>query len=370
MNRFASCLCAGALLALGACDEVPETTGGGGQGGDGGGGGGDPFASGEPLDVDSNAGRAYVDLDTVAIVAESDAWDVVIDGREVYTNGGVSGSGKGAAFPIDAPVFADDTVPADVPFLIEDQSGGPFVDWYVYDGGTHQVYSRYHVFGVRRGEELYKVQILSFYGEVEGAPVPAVYQLRSARVTDAGVEETVLHVNVDGTAGGAGPEPSEPSGCLRLATDERFMLTPEEAKSSSDWDLCFRRDAVLLNGGTGGAVGIDAVDLQASESAGETLADVMDLTPESELPAFDAVAYTDLTDASLSYRTDGVVTAFTDKWIEPGSNPLEPGMLAFLVAGADGETPFFVAFEKLTGATAESPGIVTMRIKAIGGSLP
>jgi hypothetical protein len=45
-------------------------------------------------------------------------------------------------------------------------------------------------------------------------------------------------------------------------------------------------------------------------------------------------------------------------------------LLAFLVAGSDGETPFFVSFEEFDGATATSAGKVTLRIKAIGGSLP
>lgn len=354
------------LAALG-CEESPDTTGGGGGQG---GAGSDPFASGTALEVDASSGRTYVDLDTVSIVAQDEPWDIALEGRDVFTHGGASGAGNGAAFPIDAEVFADDTVPTDVPFLIEDQSGGPFIDWYVYDGGTHLVYSRYHVFGVRRADELYKVQILSFYGEVEGAPVPAIYQVRSARVRETGVDPMTLHANIDGTAGGPAPSESTPSGCVRLATDERFSFTPEQARSSDAWDLCFRRDAILLNGGTGGALGVDAVDAQVSETPSESLAEVMERTNESELARFEAVDYVTLTAPALTYRTDGIVTAFTDTWIEPGSSPLAPRHLAFLVAGSDGETPFFVAFESFTGATSTAVGTVGLRIKSIGGSLP
>lgn len=357
------------LTLCAACDEVPDGPGGGGAGG--GQGGGDPFESGTLLQVPVEDARVYVDLDAVAIVSESDPWDLAFEGAEVFTNGGASGPGSGACFgPNEASAFREDTVPADIPFLIDDVSGGPFLDWYAYDGSTHQVYSRYHVFGVERGEERYKLQILSFYGEVEGAPVPAIYQLRSARVTDAGVEETVLHADIDGTAGGPDPAASEKSGCIRLSTGARFQLTPGEAQASNDWDLCFRRDGVSLNGGTGGPVGVRAVDLKAAASAGETLADVMELTADSELAAFDAVDLAKLTDPALNYRTDGIVTAFTDKWLEPGADPLAPAAFAWLVAGSDGETPFFVGFESFEGATSEKVGRIALRVKAIGGSLP
>lgn len=352
-----------------ACEEVPDTTGGGGQGG--GQGGGDPFESGTLLEVPVEDARVYVDLDTVAIVSESDAWDLAFQGAEVFTNGGASGAGEGACFgPNEASAFREDKVPSDIPFLIDDQSGGPFLDWYVYDGSAHQVYSRYHVFGVERGDELYKVQVLSFYGEVEGAPVPAIYQVRSARVTEAGVEQTIEHADIDGTAGGPDPAPTEKSGCLRLSNDARFALTPAEAAASNDWDLCFRRDGISLNGGTGGPVGVRAVDLMAAASAGETLAEVMELSPESELAAFDAVDYAALTDPALNYRADGIVTAFTDKWLEPGADPLAPAAFSWLVAGSDGETPFFVGFESFSGATSDSVGTIALRVKALGGSLP
>jgi hypothetical protein len=356
-----------AVLALVACEEVPDTTGGGGQGGEG---GGDPFAGMETLDVPVGSERVHVDLDTLALVGEGDAWDLAFEGVDVFTNSGPSGPGEGAAFPVDLVELAKDTVPPDVPFLIQDESGGPFFDWYVYDGSTHLVYSRFHVFGVRRGQELYKVQILSFYGEVEGAPVPAIYQLRSARLTQDGAEETLSHADVDGTSGGPDPDPSVPSECLRLSTGARLMLTPGEALESTEWDLCFRRDVISLNGGTSGTAGVTAVDLMIEDSAEESLDEVMERTAASELAVFEDATFADLSDSALSYRSDGVITAFTDIWIERGSDPLAPNDVAWLVAGADGETPFFVGFEAFDGSTASSVGAIKLRAKAIGGTLP
>ena len=95
-----------------------------------------------------------------------------------------------------------------------------------------------------------------------------------------------------------------------------------------------------------------------------------DRTAASELAAFDAVDYATLTAPGLAWRGDGVVSALSGKWLEAGKNPLEPARASWLVAGSDGETPFFVAFDGFTGATATSLGTIQLRVKKIGGSLP
>ena len=74
----------------------------------------------------------------------------------------------------------------DVPFLVADTAGGTFLGWYAYDGGTHTLYSRYHVYALRSGDQLYKLQLLGYYGDVAGAPVSALYQLRYAAVNTDG----------------------------------------------------------------------------------------------------------------------------------------------------------------------------------------
>jgi hypothetical protein len=361
--------------ALG-CDEIPNddaagrSSPGGGAPSGAGGSGGSPFEKGTLLEVPSEPGPVYVDLDAPAVVTASDAWELEIDNLDVFTNGGASGSGSSKAFgPLDAVQFIADGVPSDIPFMIEDEPGGAFFDWYEYDGGTHALYSRYHVIGVRRGEELFKVQVLGYYGEVEGAPISALYQLRTARVTAQGVEATTLWENVDGTAGG-GATDADPSGCIVLSTGARLALTPAEAAASSEWDLCFRRDSISVNGEEGGPGGVEAVNLQAAALATETLEEVKDRTAASELAAFEGVDHAVLTTPGLAWRGDGVVSAFSGKWLEPGKSPLEPVRATWLVAGSDGETPFFVAFDGFTGSTASSVGTIQLRVKRIGGSLP
>lgn len=379
------------LLACGGagslgCEEIPADAGSGGAGGagaagaSGGGGAGagtgtetgeeDPFAGGKVVDVEVPAsGRVHVDLDTESVVEAGAEWDLAFDGQDVFTNGGVSGGGEGAAFgPFVPAAFLGDEVP-EHPFLIEDEAGGAFLDWFAYDGATHSLYSRFHVYGVRRGEDVFKVQVLGFYGEVAGAPVSAVYSMRVARVTKAGVEATVVIEGVDATAGGVAGTEADPSGCVVLATGETLALTPEEAAKSEAWDLCFRRAGVSVNGGIGGPGGVEAVDLDREATEGETLEGVMKLTAASELGRFDAVTGVELSDAALPWHGDRIVSAFSDHWIEAGSSPIAPAKATWLVAAADGVTPFFVAFESFTGATEDHPGTVRVRVKKIGGGL-
>ncbi len=363
------------LLGAAACDEIPDSeTGGGGAGAGSGassGAGGDPFVDGTIVDVPTEPGPAFVDLDGGAIVDEAAAWELELDGLNVLTNGGASGTGSAKAFgPLDDVVFLGDAVPSDVPFLVTDQPGGAFLEWYAYDGTDHTLYSRYHVVGVRRGADTYKVQILGYYGEVQGAPVGGLYQMRSARVTPSGVEATVLWENIDGTAGGTGPTEEDPRGCVVLATGERLLLTPAEAAARDDWDLCFRRDKISVNGGDGGPGAVEGVDLQAGATAGESLEEVMQRTATSELATFDAVDDAALSVPALNWAGDGIVSAFTGEWIDRSVDPPVPVRATWLVAGADGETPFFVAFESFIGATATSAGTVRLRVKKLTGSLP
>lgn len=362
-----------ACAALG-CEEVAgdASGGGGGAGGAGGAaaGGGGPFEGGTPVEVAvPDTGKVYVDLDTAAVVDEGVDWDLAFEGQDVFTNGGASGEGQGAAIgPYDPPVFLESEVP-EHPFLIEDEAGGAFFDWYAYDGTVHALYSRHHVYGVRRGDALFKAQILGYYGEVAGAPASAIYSLRVARVTASGAEAAVTLEGIDATAGGVSGTEADPSACLILATGETFPLTLAEAAGSKEWDLCFRRSSISVNGGLGGPGGVEAVDLDRDATASETLEEVMARTAESELARFEAVTFAQLSDAKLPWRGDRIVSAFSDRWILPGSSPLAPESFTWLVAGADGTTPFFVAFESFVGATDTHPGTVRLRVKRIGGSL-
>jgi hypothetical protein len=324
----------------------------------------------DSLSVEVTATRTtYVDLAVPEVVTVSDprtslAWDLAFNGYDVLTNGGLSGPGAGWAFgPLPVSFFAFPDEPIEAPFRILDGAGGTFLGWYAYDGTTHSVYSRYHVYGLRSRGKFYKLQLLGYYGDVEGAPVSALYQLRYAEVTADGVGETAEIVDLNGTLDGAAPGPDVPGGCLELESGTTTQLSPNEAAESRDWDICFRREAISVNGGIGGPGDVTGIDLDAPFTEIETLSKVKARTAESERARFDAVDYETLTAPELEYRGDFVTSAFTGKWVELSLAPPAPKpSVAFLVTGADGTSHYLIAFNGFDGADAEAPGSVRLGV--------
>ena len=233
---------------------------------------------GDPLAVPvPGAGRVFVQLDPLAIVtpagdgSSTTGWDLAFEGLGAYTNSGPSGVGSGGAFgPLDVATFLDDGLPP-IPFILQDATGGAFVGWYFYEGTSHALWSRYHVYGIRDGERLWKVQILGYYGDSNGAPVSALYQLRYAEVSADSVGATQTVTKLDGSSGGLSESEDATSACLDLGTGAVTTLTLKAAHASSAWHLCFRRDKISVNGELGGPRGVTAVDLDADATASETI---------------------------------------------------------------------------------------------------
>ncbi|HEX5098092.1 MAG TPA: HmuY family protein [Polyangiaceae bacterium] len=299
---------------------------------------------------------------TVANPKSTTDWDLAFVGYDVLTNGGISGSAAGAAFgPLDVSVFAFPDEPVDVPFWIVDAAGGVFWRWYAYDGSSHALYSRYHVYGLRSADKLYKLQILGYYGDVQGAPVSALYKLRYAEVTPDGSGETQEVTDLDATLDGKDPGPDVRGGCLTLADGRTSALTPNEAKQSLAWDICFQRESISVNGELGGPGDVTGVDLQADDTDEEALALVKKRTAASEAPRFDGTDQAALD--ALEFHGDGVTSAFTGKWAELGEDPPvpKPGT-AFIVRAADGKSRYLVAVDSFAGATRDTPGTVTLTV--------
>ena len=100
-------------------------------------------------------------------------------------------------------------------------------------------------------------------------------------------------------------------------------------------------------------------------AAGESLEALRESSDESELPRFDAVTEQALGDQALAFHGDVVVSAFTDRWLVPTADPKEPTPGVWLVLGADGDSRFLLTFERFSGATAESPGTIELRVKSV-----
>lgn len=324
---------------------------------------------GEALSIEVTENETtFVDLGAARVAegatTETADWDLAFRGWEVFTNSGPSGPGAGSGFgPTDELDFLFETAP-EVPFMREDRSGGAFLDWYDYDGANHQVWSRYHVYGIRSGGALFKVQILGYYGEQFGAPVSAIYRLRYAEVTADGTGPVEDIADIDGTAGYPDVSDAAESTCIALGRGELLKLTPAAALASSDWDLCFRRDTISVNGEIGGPGGVAAVNLDAASILLELIDDVKERTPESEMERFEAVDFERLSDPGLNYRGDRVVSVFGDRWFDGEGESSTPTDGAWLVQGADGEHQYLVVFREIEG-TERAAGKIEMRIRSV-----
>lgn len=257
----------------------------------------------------SSSGRTFVSYKEPAIVTPmgdgsmDSSWDIAFEKYDIFTNSGVSGPGDGGAF-------------------------GPL--------------------------------------EMQGAPIAAIYRLRWAEVTSSGAGPTQELVDIDGTAGGSQPADDVPSECLDLGSGARVFHTPASALATKDWHLCFRRATISVNGEPGGPRGVTAVDLHAGETKNETLAILRERTADTELARFDAVGHSELMAANLVWRGDRVISAFSEYWVESGTNPKAPADFSWLTMAADGVTRYLLVFDRFEGATEESPGKVVLRIRPEG----
>jgi hypothetical protein len=183
-------------------------------------------------------------------------WDLSLKGYALQTNSGPSGPGKGGAYgPITAQSFDQITSAAVVPHPSAwraDRIASPFDGWYLYNKcpeGMHTLASRHHVYGVEVGGKRYKLQILSYYGLVMGAPQSGRFTLRYAEVsTEPGGLPARLE-DLDASAKAV---------YIDLASGAAVALSEAEAKTSMAWDVGFRKSEMFVNGGLAGPKGCAA----------------------------------------------------------------------------------------------------------------
>lgn len=125
--------------------------------------------------IPEGGGSVYYDYESLALVPSSGAWDLRVGYDpgtrllSMYTNGGLSGSGSGGAFPLgtDPDSFTNGADMSQIPFYFTDSAGGIFIDsiWYAYNltGNDHQLWPNYRVYLIQSQGEVFKVQILSYY---------------------------------------------------------------------------------------------------------------------------------------------------------------------------------------------------------------
>jgi len=110
--------------------------------------------------------------------ANSSDWDIWFDGFDVKINGGASGPGEAGLYPmyLEEPdmLFEDITsAPMDMGASYEsDMATSPLTSWYDYNGQTHEILSKGHVYILQIDESThYKFEITNYYKVVEGSPV-------------------------------------------------------------------------------------------------------------------------------------------------------------------------------------------------------
>jgi hypothetical protein len=326
----------------------------------------EPALPGTPWRVEVTPGQdTYVNLSTLSVVepqaSEPTLWDLRFSGFQILTNSGPSGPGNGAAFgPSDDLDLLFDTVP-DVPFR-GDKARGAISDWYLYSEGV--LYSRAHVYALRAGQQLWKLQLLSYYAELDGASTSAVYRLRYAEVTPQGVAPTVDIPALNATTGSQVLSAASKAGCLNFQTGAELQLDDAERLSRNDWHLCLRRNDAFVNSGYSGPASVAAADLnlELRESANSLQA----LTDASLLERFDAVDYAALAAPGVQYvQDDSIVSLLGDNWVTEASALAQPiADVAWLVRGADGQRHYGLLFTALDGASATAPGSVRLQVKA------
>jgi hypothetical protein len=131
---------------------------------------GAPFGPVSTRTLDLSAGPVYLDLASGPVSASS-PWDLRFSGYEIRTNGGVSGSGGVSAVIDETMPFAQisSQYAAFAPAVAyrSDSYGGVFVSspWYKYNitGTDNQIWPNFNVYLIRRGDDVFKVQITSYY---------------------------------------------------------------------------------------------------------------------------------------------------------------------------------------------------------------
>lgn len=139
--------------------------------------------------TDSTGSPVYVDFSTGSIVNPADPrnstdWDIAFTQWEVHQNNTVFGIGHAGTYEIwmeqtDPTDFGETAQAPTVPqAYFPDQLGSVLTDWYNYDGNTHTLTSKNHVYVINTGNGYYKLQITTYYKDINGSPVSGYYTFR------------------------------------------------------------------------------------------------------------------------------------------------------------------------------------------------
>lgn len=150
--------------------------------------------------VNVGSGAGFFDFSTGSQVtpanpSTSTDWDLKFASYNVMTNSGPNGIGACAVFPAyteltdktDINAFA--SVPANAamfPDFVGSVFNGSLTDsdqlWYDYDGSTHTLTSKSHVYLIRTADAIYKVEIVGWYADIGGNLASGYYTFKWAEL--------------------------------------------------------------------------------------------------------------------------------------------------------------------------------------------
>jgi len=321
------------------------------------------------LDIDLAAGEAWVSLREGRVLdpAEVDPanWDLHVDGWNLFLNGGASGAGSGAGIPfrdLDPDLqFEEVNREQDILyFLFQDDYGSVLSNWWAYGlRGGHNVYSRFHRYWIHDSGLWWKLQLLSYYQLVDGAPEAAHMGFRWQEVAEAGNGD-VRELIVDATAGGISAAPSDPLNHFKyvdLDLGEVLDHDDDSAAAALDWHIGFRRFYVRLNGGTSGGRGIGSFDVDADIV--ESDAALLEMTAQSTLAQFEALGWADRPSETLLVEDE--ITPVLVGWYRgnPGAGAsVDP--IPYLLSVADDSDRAKMRVTSLEDGSQSSPQSITL----------
>lgn len=128
------------------------------------------FGAQQTLSVDVAGGARSVDLNTGTLSSNAAEWDLRLEGFTIRVNGGVSGSGQGAATPGSFTMTSANAFPPQA--YRTDTYAGIFgaKRWYRYNlAGDNRISPTFDVYLLKRGNSAFKLQILNYY-DAAGQP--------------------------------------------------------------------------------------------------------------------------------------------------------------------------------------------------------
>ena len=174
--------------------------------------------------------------------------------------------------------------------------------------------------------------------------------------SEAGAERDLF---IGAYAGGPSAAATNPYVYVNLASATRVDVTDVVARTSTDWDLAFKRYIIFTNGGDGG-VGQGAATHVATPFDSVVAADATGMVTESFF------------DANCNGKTDqlgGLVTTFSDWYsYDQATNMLTPQSLTYIVRGGTGQL-YKVAIQtyygSVNGGTGPFGGDYVIRVGAL-----